>query len=662
MRSTSGADISPVRTKSRERDLAMFPRIVKSRKKSGTYEYLVISESLHVKGRGSTTRNIANLGNIHKFQPADVAALIDGLIRLFQVEQYGLAEEVEIIESLEHGSIIFWRQLWKEMKLSSTIQKLILRTEGRIKIDVAKYVEMMVINRCAEPLSKLGATRWVTRTCYKAMRGYSDLPLDVEYFYRSMDYLLDIKDALEQALYNRLRTLFSVNVKLAFYDITSTFFYSDSCPIGKNGWSRDKRPDKEQIVIGVVTSYEGYPIKHYVFEGNTKDETTVIEVVKKLKEEYHIEETTFVGDRGMITKLNLAGIEREGFDYIMGVKVRQSEMHAMLFDDGQVEERPYTVHKGLKIQEQQIRVKDFLLWKSKRILEGKSVDGDRQDLSPLQALMDSLANDTLVELSAVKTAVGGVTQERKVYGRIFALIKKYQGRYEEALRAVICLNEERKGLAQRKRQAKMARLSESLSAFFAKTQKQADVATVEQGIAGIFAGSNRKYAKYFQIIRDEETQKALGYAKNAKAIEQEEKLDGIFVLTTSRQNLSAHQVVDSYKNLREVEILFDDLKNFVDIRPIRHWLEVRVRAHVFLCVLALLLKRIFEINYMHGKAVMESLEEISKSKLIKYRIKLSQKEDRHRTFPKVTQTTPAQKEIFNLVGIKNPMCLEAYVW
>ncbi|MCK4447708.1 MAG: hypothetical protein KAW56_11600 [Candidatus Marinimicrobia bacterium] len=51
---------------------------------------------------------------------------------------------------------------------------------------------------------------------------------------------------------------------------------------------------------------------------------------------------------------------------------------------------------------------------------------------------------------------------------------------------------------------------------------------------------------------------------------------------------------------KEVEILFDDLKNFVDIRPIRHWLEVRVRAYVFVCILALLLKRVFEINYLGG--------------------------------------------------------------
>ena len=106
----------------------------------------------------------------------------------------------------------------------------------------------------------------------------------------------------------------------------------------------------------------------------------------------------------------------------------------------------------------------------------------------------------------------------------------------------------------------------------------------------------------------------------------------------------------------------NDLKNFVDIRPIRHWLEVRVRAHVFICVLALLLKRIFEINYMGGKCVMEPLEEISKSKLVKYKVKFSKKESRTQTFPKVTNTTPTQKKYFKMVGIRNPMSLEKFVW
>ena len=68
----------------------MFPRISKAKRKSGSYEYLVISESVRVKGKGSTTRNIANLGNIKRFSNKDVEGLIDGLIKIFKMEKYGL--------------------------------------------------------------------------------------------------------------------------------------------------------------------------------------------------------------------------------------------------------------------------------------------------------------------------------------------------------------------------------------------------------------------------------------------------------------------------------------------------------------------------------------------------------------------------------------------
>jgi transposase len=195
------------------------------------------------------------------------------------------------------------------------------------------------------------------------MNGYCDVPREVEYFYRSMDYLLKAKDEIESRLFDRLQNLFSINVRLTFYDITSTYFHTDSCPLSFNGLSRDHRPDKKQIVIGVVTSYEGYPLKHYVFEGNTKDETTVAEVVRRLKKDYHIEETTFVGDRGMISRLNLERIEAEEFDYIMGVKHRQDEMMPMLLADPELFRDGVIDCKGLKIVNRHICIKDFLVWK-----------------------------------------------------------------------------------------------------------------------------------------------------------------------------------------------------------------------------------------------------------------------------------------------------------
>jgi transposase len=189
-----------------------------------------------------------------------------------------------------------------------------------------------------------------------------------------------------------------------------------------------------------------------------------------------------------------------------------------------------------------------------------------------------------------------------------------------------------------------------------------EMAETERKFGGIFNGHKARFRKFFKIERDKETQKACGYSVNQKVINYEEEMDGIFILTTSREDLEPKKVVESYKNLKEVETLFDDLKNFVDIRPVRHWLEVRVRSHVFICILALLLKRIFEIDCLKGKCVIEPLEEISKSKLIKYKVKFSEREDRTKAFRKVTNITSSQKKYFKMVGIRNPMNLENFVW
>jgi transposase len=641
----------------------MFPRISKSSKNGKNYDYLVISESVHVKGKGSTTRNIATLGNIKRFGRQDVANLIDGFIRIFQLENYCLSEDVQMLESLAHGSIIFWQKIWDELGLSKIIKRHVKLKDKRIKLEVDKYVQMMVINRCIDPLSKLGLTRWIKRTCYKEMVGYKDLDFDVTYFYRSMDHLLSVKDDLELAIFEKLKDLFSINVKLTFYDITSSFFYTDNCEIGENGYSRDNRPEREQIVIGVVTSFEGYPIKHYVFEGNRKDETTVKDVVKELKSEYNIEDTTFVGDRGMITKLNLARLEGEGFKYIMGVKHRQDEICSMLLSE-QVLEEDYEIYKGLKIRERKVKVKEFLIWKSKKIIREQKADVADKQFALLEKEILGLSNKSEPESGTYKSIAESIIKgiDSKVCAKIFRAIKKYQGRYEDELRYIICLNEQRKAGSEKKRQVSISKLSNELDKVFSENARYKEDRAIDKAVNKIFEGYKVKFKKFFTIARDSKSKKAIGYSLNQEKIEQEKKFDGIFVLLSSRYDIKPCEVVDSYKNLKEVEMLFDDLKNFVDIRPIRHWLQVRVRAHVFICVLSLLLKRILEIHYMKGKCVMEPLEEISKSKLIKYKVKFSKREDRSQTFPKVTNTTPMQKKYFNMIGIRNPMSLEKFIW
>jgi hypothetical protein len=95
-----------------------------------------------------------------------------------------------------------------------------------------------------------------------------------------------------------------------------------------------------------------------------------------------------------------------------------------------------------------------------------------------------------------------------------------------------------------------------------------------------------KMAKHYTLDITDDT---FGFTRNQHAIEAEAALDGIYVVRTSvpAADLATDQVVATYKSLSGVERDFRSIKSIdLDLRPIHHWTETRVRAHVFICMLA----------------------------------------------------------------------------
>ena len=98
--------------------------------------------------------------------------------------------------------------------------------------------------------------------------------------------------------------------------------------------------------------------------------------------------------------------------------------------------------------------------------------------------------------------------------------------------------------------------------------------------------NRHKVGKHFEVAIEEGH---FSFCRRTEAIKHEGELDGLYVIRTSepKQNLSAEDTVRSYKNLAQVERAFRTLKGIeLQIRPIHHRSEDRVRAHVFLCLLA----------------------------------------------------------------------------
>lgn len=107
------------------------------------------------------------------------------------------------------------------------------------------------------------------------------------------------------------------------------------------------------------------------------------------------------------------------------------------------------------------------------------------------------------------------------------------------------------------------------------------------------------------------------FGLNEKKLALEENLDGKFVIKTTEDNLSLKQVVFKYKDLMDIEDSFRDLKDFIKVAPVFHWRYRRVKAHIFICVLALLLERYMEQKLRKQKLRYTARAAINRLKNIK---------------------------------------------
>ena len=128
-------------------------------------------------------------------------------------------------------------------------------------------------------------------------------------------------------------------------------------------------------------------------------------------------------------------------------------------------------------------------------------------------------------------------------------------------------------------------------------------------------------------------------------IREEEKLDGKYLLRTSDDTLSAEDVALGYKQLLLVEDAFRTLKSRLDLRPVYHRLEDRIRAHVLLCWLALLMIRIAENRT--GQTWSSLRATLQRMHLGEFSGTAGQVRQR-------TDTTPAQEQIFKALAVKEP--------
>ena len=129
----------------------------------------------------------------------------------------------------------------------------------------------------------------------------------------------------------RYKELCGIRLDALFYDLTPTYFEGDNCLIARLGYSRDGKRDKKQVVVGLVVTKEyRFPVFYNVFEGSKSDMKTVSDTLKVLQEEFKVERTLLVMDRGMMSPDNLKDRDNSGFDSICGLKKSVKEVREII--------------------------------------------------------------------------------------------------------------------------------------------------------------------------------------------------------------------------------------------------------------------------------------------------------------------------------------------
>ena len=291
----------------------MFIRKQVVRKGPVSNTYLKLVENYRDKGK-VVQKTLVNFGNINHWPQEKVKELLYQLSRAMQIESPPSLEDIEHRGVLNFGQPFALGLLWDALALGETLERLLATSHFLAPI------KTMVFNRLIDPQSELATSQWVKGQYIE------DIPeeLPLHHYYRALNQLVEIKAPLENSIYNTLNTLFTLDFSLVFYDLTSTYFEGEGPALAKRGHSRDHRPDRPQIEIGLLVNRDGIPLSHMVFDGNLKDSTTLPQIVDQMRGTFHVKRCIFVGDKGMVTSKNLKELSLAGYEYIVGIKLRRS--------------------------------------------------------------------------------------------------------------------------------------------------------------------------------------------------------------------------------------------------------------------------------------------------------------------------------------------------
>jgi transposase len=489
----------------------MYVRTIQRKNKDGSsVEYVQLAHNAWNPEKGfAQAEVIYSFGRKDQLDIEAIKRLVNSLCRFLDPEdaltlqaKTGEHEPLPFVRSRPAGGAYLLKALWDRLHIGQCLKAALKGREFTAPVEQALFA--MVANRALSPSSKLAIEQWAAEEVFL---GGDESPLQVQHFYRAMDFLLEHAESLQKEVFWSTASLLNLTVDLIFFDTTNTYFEIEEpgpSELKAYGKSKEKRDDLPLVTVGLAVTREGIPVRCWVLPGNQHDSQSVAQVQQDLNN-WKLGRVVWVMDRGMTSDENRRILQKAGGQYILGEKLRGNHMSEMaLRQPGR-----------FKVIADNLHVK--------QVYVGEGTGRRRYVIAynPQQAEADRITREQNLDRLRCELEVINTKKRKKPHCRL--LLHQAMGRYVKELKS---------------------------------GKLKIDLAKVKQ----------------------------------------EEALDGKYLLSTSDESLSVEDIALGYKQLLEVERAFRTLKSSLSLRPIYHSKDDRIRSHVLICWLALLLVRLAEVE------------------------------------------------------------------
>jgi transposase len=253
-----------------------------------------------------------------------------------------LLNKVRLERTRQFGSCWLGLELWKRLELDRFFEDALDAQEA--DVPWSRVAAVLAINRLCAPGSELAIEeRWYPSTALDDLLGIDEGKINDTRLYRCLDRILPHKTKLERHLKQRYGELFGAEFDVLLYDLTSTYVEgaAEKNPMMRRGYSRDHRPDCEQMVIALIVNSEGFPFSYETFDGNRADISTMETILRMVERKYGKARRIWVFDRGIVSEENLRAIRKRGGQYLVGTPRRQmKQFEEELLKDDWAQVRP----------------------------------------------------------------------------------------------------------------------------------------------------------------------------------------------------------------------------------------------------------------------------------------------------------------------------------